>query len=178
MNTLTVANISQKIAFCCEMRDQIAAGWWSTAKPATHADDWNISWDNVLIGDDIGTTGISPYGAKRNYNFTNSQLLDAVGLQLRFAIAMAKAFPRQVLPLLAEDPHALPSCAEEFFGWIRQPNERTSVAWKKLMTIAKAGITQEMIEEVGTHLDRVCSHKDLRRELKGLKAAMRIAKDK
>jgi hypothetical protein len=186
--TLTVSNIAQKIAFCCEMQSQISNGYWEHAHPAGHYKDWMLSWDQVIAISPIGTSGIYHF-AKRNYNLTNKTLLDIVGPRLRFRIALAKVWPSQTLPLLATDSWSVPT-VEDYNCWVGQslkasgsgipptPAGTSDYYQKKLMVVAKAGITFEMLDEVNSHLDSLYSHKQLRDDLKALKQAIRTCKER
>lgn len=155
--TLTVANIEQKIAFYCEMSGQISNGWWEKAHPYDHYKDWCLDWDSILIGNDIGTTGIAHW-AKRNYNLTNSQLLDVVGHRIRLFITMAKLYPEKVLLLLPTDVLDL-GCGHY--------EDRFELH----------GITNEMIDHAESKIDDLYPLSQLRKDLKGLKQAMRYCKE-
>ena len=80
MVKLIVKTETQKALFLL-LKKQISDGWWENAVPHDHWIAWQLKEDEIGIdgtGETIGTYGI-PSNAKRNYNFTNRQFLDAIG---------------------------------------------------------------------------------------------------
>ena len=199
MTKLTVRNMAQKIAFMCEMRGQISDGQWENSSPHDHYRDWNLNWEDVDVGEDVGRTF---YAMKDNYNFANKDLLDIVGERILIKIKLAM-LNHEFMPLLQLDHWAVPDSLETFqdlsddldyanewghlldligenpdwvSDWVLEEVKDKVNSWgaKRARKLLAAGITKETYQAA---LDwDGYTMADLKKDLKDLKAIVRIQK--
>jgi len=178
-NTLTVANMEQKIIFITEMQGQISDGMWENARPDGHWKPWcRLDNDSIFVGPDIGTTGRfaadNGYSEKRNYNFASSSLLEIVGQRIITKINLWKMLGDKVLQSLLKGGSRIPDDVEDFDYALKNMNNNNNNYWAKLVRAwQELGITREDVEkaEKGPY-----TMKDLRKDCSELKKALKTAK--
>lgn len=199
MSKLTVRNMAQKIAFMCEMKGQISDGQWENSRPHDHYKSWMLDWEDVEVGDDVGRDF---WVEKDNYNFTNSNLLDVVGSRLLLKIKLAMLY-HDVMPLLQYDHCVIPETPQDFSKMMKEAHN--AYGWyqlEKLLDDHPGAVPQDIVaqvrrnaavhalnraqklEDAGINTESYVAAmewdgytmKDLRKDLKDLKAIVRIQK--
>ena len=164
MNTLVLENEVQRILWEVELRAQISDGFWENSRPHDHYRSWCRA--EVVIGD---TPGRNFDAYKCNYNFTNPELLKAVGERMLF-----KVKAHLMLNLGAEDlGWDFPDTVSDLDEWQGSADGLSSNPeyWAgKIEALAAKGITQEVLDDIEAY---PYTMKDLKKELVAIKKACR-----
>lgn len=172
-NKLNVANLPQKIIFCCEMVGQISDGKWENARPFDH---WRPicqigNWNTVGI-DPLNTGFTFRFIGKTNYNFADPVLLRIVGPRMILKIKLALMYPEIVLPLLERDHWLIPSSAAVLEGMLTSNDAYYISQASKLRNY---GVTMEMLMNASNNED-LYTMKDLRRDCRELMRIVRTSR--
>ena len=84
MYTVNFRNDVQLVLWNLELVGQLSDGHWENARPDDH---WRI-WALAKAQVDDKNLGRNFYGAKTNYNFTSSELLEAVGERMIVSVKL------------------------------------------------------------------------------------------
>jgi hypothetical protein len=173
---LTVATLSQKVLFFCEMEGQLSDGNWENARPSNHWEEWMLSWNQIKVSGSAEVVGTNWQPLKFNYNFADKALLEAVGDRCLTYGSLARQVPDKVERLLSlstyEARHAIPTGLREYDDWTdRAYGKPEHYSAKYLSMLAAAGFTREDFHNAGyfTHY----TMKDLVSDCKALKVAVR-----
>jgi len=173
-NKLNVANLEQKIIFCCEMVGQISDGWWENTRPMDH---WRPicqigNWNNVDI-DPLNTGFTFRFIGKNNYNFADPELLKIVGPRMIFKIKSALMYPEVVLPILESGNHWLIPSSLKCLEGILNSNDPYYVS--EASKLRNYGLTTGMLMNVANNED-LYTMKDLRRDCRELMKIIRTSR--
>jgi hypothetical protein len=180
-NKLIVANMAQKIIFHCEMSGQISDGHWENSSPNNHHIFWgDFKWDDIRISmnSQVGVKGYVSFRQKRNYNFSNKELTEIVGIRIRFKVALWMRFPEVFRPILEENHWAVPDAlslgpdSKIDFGDGKEIDRLIVWYTEKVGPIARKSM-EYMLSDTWLNLDRTYSLEDYLNDCKGLQRAMK-----
>jgi hypothetical protein len=95
------ATITQAVIFEHELKGQLSDGWWENASPNHHWSMWcSADVRYITTSEDAALIGRDFHPRKDSYNFTNEDLLEAVGRRMCLYAQIAKAFGAEDVDLL------------------------------------------------------------------------------
>lgn len=167
-NRMVVKSLVQKALFDWELMGQISDGQWENATPHSHWEQWAAT--NVIV-DPEGEPRVNFYPI-RKYDLTNKGLLDCVGDRMLFYARLARLYPDLVQSLF--DNGIRPCDSLKDYEWHEQHVGLSDYYAKVWEDYARLGLTREVV--VNVMLDRTYDMKELRKDLRELKAAMQTVR--
>lgn len=157
-----------------EFLGQISDGMWENARPEDHAGAWCVA--DIKVAAESKSVGRTFYARKDNYNLVSKELLDIVGNRARLCVKIARAFSEENVDALRhlfdEDDvdHPFKGKLPDYIataqsGWgvdIKNKIEALSLEHGGLIRIGNIVNAQTYI------------HKDLLKDLREIKAAMKV----
>ena len=159
-NTLTFRTEEQVAIFKHEMCGQISDGMWENSRPHDHYKIWGNC--DVVSGENVGRDF---YAEKDNYNLNGKELLDIVGLRTILYVKITKLYGEENVGLLGylfnDDGNfkGLPTYEGKYYDEIREKLNECNL--------------DEIRDRVA---NTVYTMKNLRADLKEMKAAMKVEK--